>query len=114
MWAFIAHPRTTDKDPLQARIQKIFPGGGGSEPRILNFNKQKKPKGGGRGGLVVINIVLREFLFVPFYSFNSYSVSALWKGGGGVWGPPLRNVFFYKKPVRFRAKIHHLTPSDSL
>ena len=28
MWAFIAHPRTTDKDPLQARIQKIFPGGG--------------------------------------------------------------------------------------
>ena len=29
MWAFIAHPRTTDKDPLQARIQKIFPGGGG-------------------------------------------------------------------------------------
>ena len=29
MWAFIVHPRTTDKDPLQARIQKIFPGGGG-------------------------------------------------------------------------------------
>ena len=48
MWAFIAHPRTTDKDPLKARIQKIFPGGGGgggSEPRILDFNKQTKPKG---------------------------------------------------------------------
>ena len=52
MWAFIAHPRTTDKDPLQARIQKIFSrGGGGSVPRILNFNKQKSQKGGGgRGG----------------------------------------------------------------
>ena len=47
MWAFIAHPRTTDKDPLQARIQKLFPGqgGGGSKPRILNFNRQKGQKG---------------------------------------------------------------------
>ena len=88
MWAFIAHPRTTDKDPLQARIQKNFPGGGGSEPRILNFNKQTKPKGWGCGGLVVIDIVLRDFLFVPLYSFNSNSVSAVWRGGGGVWGPP--------------------------
>ena len=87
MWAFIAHPRTTDKDPLQARIQKIFPGGG-SEPRILNFNEQTKPKGWGCGGLVVIDIVLRDFLFVPLYSFNSNSVSALWRGGG-VWGKKL-------------------------
>ena len=50
MWAFIAHPRTTDKDPLQARIQKIFRGGGVSVPRILNFNKQKSQKG--EGGVV--------------------------------------------------------------
>ena len=44
MWAFIAHMRTTDKDPLQVRIQKFFPRGG-SEPQILNFNKQKSQKG---------------------------------------------------------------------
>ena len=40
MWAFIAHPRTTDKDPLQARIQKIFPGGGGGGVRTSDLKFQ--------------------------------------------------------------------------
>ena len=51
IWAFIAHLRTIDKDLLQARIQNCFQGGGGSEPRILNFNKQNAKRGGLMGVL---------------------------------------------------------------
>ena len=105
-------PKTTDKDPLQARIQNFFSRGGGGPNHGSEISISKKPKGVGWGGLVVINIVLLDFLFVPLYSFNSNSVSALWRGGG-VMGPPPGKKFT-KKLVRFRAKIHHLTPSDSL
>ena len=79
MWAFIANLRTIDKDPFQ----KLFKGER-TEPRILNFNKQKSQKGARRKsfGLIVINNCLRDFLFVPLYSFNLNSVSKLlvWSG----------------------------------
>ena len=79
-----------------------------TEPRILNFNKQKSQKGARRKsfGLIVINNCLRDFLFVPLYSFNLNSVSKLL-----VWSGTLPHK--KKWLVRFRAKIHHLTPSES-
>ena len=40
----------------------------------------------------MVNIVLRDVLFVPVYSFNSNSVSALWKGAGGSGGPVLEKI----------------------
>ena len=53
MWAFIAHPRTTDKDPLQARIQKIFPGGGGPNlGSYISISKQSQKVEGVVGWLL--------------------------------------------------------------
>ena len=111
MWPYWFSGEKAFKNSIKAGADpEIFSRGGGSEPRTLNFNKQKnKAKKGGGGSFGGKTIILCDCLFVPLiHSIVSVHCIVQEGGGGGLGAFPQKNL---SKTGSFSRKN---TPFDTL